>query len=108
MLMFPTTCFLIRQVVSEREKYQQSASSDSAVSAVLKFHVNDKFVLSPTDANYLLSIEIQMPIENVLVQVGTDVLISGYFIARLVFFTQVHITFQRTSYQSHIYHVLAV
>ncbi|XP_063692711.1 Bardet-Biedl syndrome 7 protein homolog [Bolinopsis microptera] len=59
---------LKRQVLAEREKYQKSAGSDSAISAVVKFHVNDKFTLNPVDANYLLSIEIQMPIENVLLQ----------------------------------------
>lgn len=59
---------LKKQVMTEREKYQKSAGSDSAISAVVKFHVNDKFVLNPIDANYLLSIEIQMPIENVLLQ----------------------------------------
>lgn len=32
--------------------------------------MNDKFVLNPTDASYSLSIEIQMPIENVLLQVS--------------------------------------
>ena len=59
---------LKKQVLGEREKYQKSAGSDSAISAVVKFHVNDKFILNPSDANYLLSIEIQMPIENVLLQ----------------------------------------
>ena len=56
---------------SEREKYQQSAYSKTAVSAIPLFDINDKFVLNREDASYTLSLELQMPIDNVLLQVGT-------------------------------------
>ena len=55
--------------MDEREKYQQSAYSDKAVSAVPCFNIKDKFVLNREDASYTLSLELQMPIDNVLLQV---------------------------------------
>ena len=60
---------LQQKVVSEREKYQQTAQSNIAISAVPSFHINDKFVLNREDASYTLSLELQMPIDNVLLQV---------------------------------------
>ena len=62
---------LQNKVSSEREKYQQSAYSKTAVSAIPLFDINDKFVLNREDASYTLSLELQMPIDNVLLQVGT-------------------------------------
>ena len=72
---------LKQQVMIEREKYQKSANSDTAISAVIKFHVNDKFILNATDANYLLSIEIQSPIENVLLQVCLSLNVNAKILA---------------------------
>ncbi|VDI19213.1 BBSome complex member BBS7-like isoform X4 [Mytilus edulis] len=56
------------KVSSEREKYQQSAGSKTAISAVSGFNINDKFVLNREDASYTLSLELQLPIDNVLLQ----------------------------------------
>jgi hypothetical protein len=56
-------------VVGERERYQQTAQSKTAISAVPSFSINDKFVLNREDASYTLSVELQMPIDNVLLQV---------------------------------------
>ncbi|XP_041358571.1 Bardet-Biedl syndrome 7 protein homolog isoform X2 [Gigantopelta aegis] len=59
---------LQKKVVDEREKYQQSAFSNNAVSAVPCFNIKDKFVLNREDASYTMSLELQMPIDNVLLQ----------------------------------------
>ncbi|XP_076467410.1 BBSome complex member BBS7-like [Babylonia areolata] len=56
------------KVSTEREKYQQSAYSKSAVSAIPLFSINEKFVLNREDASYTLSLELQTPIDNVLLQ----------------------------------------
>ncbi|XP_061189104.1 Bardet-Biedl syndrome 7 protein homolog isoform X3 [Saccostrea echinata] len=59
---------LTQKVISEREKYQQTATSKTAISAVPQFDINDKFVLNREDASYTLSLELQLPIDNVLLQ----------------------------------------
>lgn len=59
---------LQQKVVTEREKYQQTATSKTAISAVPHFDINDKFVLNREDASYTLSLELQLPIDNVLLQ----------------------------------------
>ncbi|KAL3880310.1 hypothetical protein ACJMK2_032558 [Sinanodonta woodiana] len=59
---------LQQKVTEEREKYQQSATSNIAISAVPGFNINDKFVLNREDASYTLSLELQTPIDNVLLQ----------------------------------------
>lgn len=56
-------------MITEREKYQQTATSKTAISAVPHFDINDKFVLNQEDASYTLSLELQLPIDNVLLQV---------------------------------------
>ncbi|XP_030047637.1 BBSome complex member BBS7 [Microcaecilia unicolor] len=56
------------KVLQEREKYQQSAQSSTAVSAVPVFSVNEKFTLNRDDASYSLILEVQTAIDNVLVQ----------------------------------------
>ena len=60
---------LQQKVNLEREKYQMLAQSDTAVSAVPKFSLNDKFSLSRDDASYTLSIEVESAIDTVLLQV---------------------------------------
>lgn len=68
--------------MTEREKYQQTAQSNTAISAVPSFHINDKFVLNKEDASYTLSLELQMPIDNVLLQVyifSQDNIISSFW-----------------------------
>ena len=57
-------------MVNERERYQVTAQTKNAISAVPHFSVNDKFVLNREDASYMLSMEVQMAIDNVLLQVG--------------------------------------
>eukprot|EP00794_Sanderia_malayensis_P007541 gene7541-8378_t len=59
---------LQQKVMMEREKYQYSSQSESAISAVPQFSMNDRFTLSRDDASYTLSIEVQMPIDTVLLQ----------------------------------------
>ena len=61
---------LQKKVVNERERYQVTAQTKNAISAVPHFSVNDKFVLNREDASYMLSLEVQMAIDNVLLQVG--------------------------------------
>ena len=61
---------LQKKVVGERERYQVTAQHKNAISAVPHFNVNDKFVLSREDASYMLSLEVQMAIDNVLLQVN--------------------------------------
>ncbi|MGH0183113.1 UNVERIFIED_CONTAM: hypothetical protein FKN15_024259 [Acipenser sinensis] len=56
------------KVVQEREKYQQSAQSSTAISSVPVFSVNDKFTLCRDDASYSLTLEVQTAIDNVLLQ----------------------------------------
>ncbi|NXS45280.1 BBS7 protein, partial [Balaeniceps rex] len=59
-------------VLQEREKYQQSSQSSTAVSSVPAFSVNDKFMLNKDDASYSLILEVQTAIDNVLVQVSVN------------------------------------
>lgn len=59
---------LQQKVLQEREKYQLTAHSMSALSAIPQFAINDKFALNRDDASYTLSIEVQIPIDNVLLQ----------------------------------------
>ncbi|KAK1175356.1 hypothetical protein AOXY_G3052 [Acipenser oxyrinchus oxyrinchus] len=56
------------KVLQEREKYQQSAQSSTAISSVPVFSVNDKFTLCRDDASYSLTLEVQTAIDNVLLQ----------------------------------------
>ena len=60
---------LQKRVVYERDQYQASAQNSNRISAIPKFSINDKFMLSREDGCYLLSIEVQMAIDNVLIQV---------------------------------------
>lgn len=61
---------LQKQVISERENYQSVGMSSSAISAVPGFNINDRFVLNREDASYSLGLEVQMPIDHVLIQVS--------------------------------------
>ncbi|XP_033015685.1 Bardet-Biedl syndrome 7 protein isoform X2 [Lacerta agilis] len=56
------------KVLHEREKYQQSSQSSTAVSAVPTFSINDKFTLNRDDASYSLVLEVQAAIDTVLLQ----------------------------------------
>ncbi|XP_065058986.1 Bardet-Biedl syndrome 7 protein homolog [Rhopilema esculentum] len=59
---------LQQKVLMERERYQVLSQSDTAVSAVPNFSLNDKFSLSRDDASYTLSIEVETAIDTVLLQ----------------------------------------
>ncbi|KAJ3587558.1 hypothetical protein NHX12_011155 [Muraenolepis orangiensis] len=56
------------RVLQGRERYQQTAQSSTAVSAVPVFSINDKFTLCQDDASYSLTLEVQTPIDNLLLQ----------------------------------------
>ncbi|KAM4808655.1 BBSome complex member BBS7 isoform 1-T3 [Rhinophrynus dorsalis] len=56
------------KVLQERDRYQHSSQSSTAVSAVPVFSINDKFTLNRDDASYSLILEVQMAIDNVLMQ----------------------------------------
>nr|XP_020637128.1 Bardet-Biedl syndrome 7 protein isoform X4 [Pogona vitticeps] len=56
------------KVLQEREKYQQSSFSSTAVLAVPTFSINDKFTLNRDDASYSLVLEVQAAIDTVLLQ----------------------------------------
>ena len=60
---------LQKQVLVERDNYQAQAQTSTGISAVPGFHINDKFVLNRDDASYSLSLEVQMSIDHVLIQV---------------------------------------
>ncbi|XP_040570762.1 BBSome complex member BBS7 [Lepeophtheirus salmonis] len=64
---------LQNKVNVERDKYQKFAqastqSNNDAISAIPSLKVNDHLVLSQADASYVLSLEIQTSIDNVLLQ----------------------------------------
>ncbi|KAK7070006.1 Bardet-Biedl syndrome 7 protein, partial [Halocaridina rubra] len=60
---------LQERVLRERDQYQAATqSSFPGVSAVPFFSVNDKMTLNRSDASYLLSLEVQTAVDNVLLQ----------------------------------------
>ena len=60
---------LNKRLDEERNRYQVTSQDDSAISAMPHFSINDKFVLNQEDASYTLSLEVQSPIDYVLLQV---------------------------------------
>ena len=64
---------LQQTVTVERQKYQESAQSVTAVSTIPSFNINDRFILNHDDASYNLSIEVQMPIDIILLQSNVPV-----------------------------------
>ncbi|XP_022700075.1 Bardet-Biedl syndrome 7 protein homolog isoform X2 [Varroa jacobsoni] len=62
---------LQRKVVRAKESYRalgQQPQPERSVSAVPALSVNDSFVLNHADASYILSIELQVPLEFLLLQ----------------------------------------
>lgn len=60
-----------RKVVRAKESYRalgQQPQPERSVSAVPALSVNDSFVLNHADASYILSIELQVPLEFLLLQ----------------------------------------
>ena len=52
-----------------RERYQEAIKTDTrALSTIREFRVNDRFELNRDDATYNLTIESEIPIDNVLLQ----------------------------------------
>uniref|UniRef100_H2Y5K2 Bardet-Biedl syndrome 7 protein homolog n=1 Tax=Ciona savignyi TaxID=51511 RepID=H2Y5K2_CIOSA len=64
---------LQQQVENERTKHMQRTSKAVAANSnemthAPTFHVNDRFVLSPSDSSYKLSIEVQTAIDHIVLQ----------------------------------------
>ncbi|XP_035704623.1 Bardet-Biedl syndrome 7 protein homolog [Folsomia candida] len=60
---------LQERVIQERDKYQTATqTASSGFSVVPFFKVNDKMVLNREDASYLLTIEVESPIDTILIQ----------------------------------------
>ncbi|CAI9732051.1 Bardet-Biedl syndrome 7 protein homolog isoform X1 [Octopus vulgaris] len=57
-----------KTVSKQREKYQHNVNTKVYMASLRSFHVNTSFVLNKDDASYQLSIELQIPIENILIQ----------------------------------------
>ena len=58
---------LQQAVTKEREKYQAQAQSTlGGMSAIPKISIKDKMTLNQTDASYILSLECQTAIDNIL------------------------------------------
>lgn len=62
-----------KNVLQQREKFQNSGLDKCSVSSINNFHMNTRFVLNGDEACYLLSVELQSPIDNILIQ--SDVVI---------------------------------
>ena len=56
------------QVLKMRDTYQSTLNSEKTLSQLKMFQINDKFELNRDDASYTLSIEAEVPIDNVLLQ----------------------------------------
>lgn len=75
-------CLILRQeleeihknVLQQREKFQNSGLDKCSVSSINNFHMNTRFVLNGDEACYLLSVELQSPIDNILIQVKRYIL----------------------------------
>lgn len=61
------------KISAAKERYQHTVftakDSSKTISALPQFPVNDKFVLNQDEAWYTLSIELQVPIDVILLQV---------------------------------------
>ena len=64
------------RVSQAKERYQDTVysakDSRETLSALPQFPVNDKFVLNQDEAWYTLSIELQVPIDTVMLQVSGE------------------------------------
>jgi Bardet-Biedl syndrome 7 protein len=59
---------LQNNVLKMRETYQQTLNNSKTLSQLKMFQINEKFELNRDDASYTLSIEAEVPIDNVLLQ----------------------------------------
>ena len=55
-------------VLKSRDTYQQTLNNSKTLSQLKMFQINEKFELNRDDASYTLSIEAEVPIDNVLLQ----------------------------------------
>ena len=55
-------------VLKMRDTYQQTLNNSKTLSQLKMFQINEKFELNRDDASYTLSIEAEVPIDNVLLQ----------------------------------------
>lgn len=51
-----------------RETYHSTLNNTNTLSQLKAFQINDRFELNRDDASYVLSLESEMPIDNVLLQ----------------------------------------
>ena len=51
-----------------RETYQATLTNNDTLSQLKSFQINEKFELNRDDASYMLTIEADVPIDNVLLQ----------------------------------------
>uniref|UniRef100_A0A915IC27 Bardet-Biedl syndrome 7 n=1 Tax=Romanomermis culicivorax TaxID=13658 RepID=A0A915IC27_ROMCU len=56
------------KVNSERDCYQKNIQKQNSLSAIPLFPINDNFTLNKEDASYTLTIELQSPVDYVLLQ----------------------------------------
>jgi Bardet-Biedl syndrome 7 protein len=54
--------------LQSRETYQGTLTNSKVLSTLKAFQINDKFELNKDDASYTLSLESEVPIDNVLLQ----------------------------------------
>jgi Bardet-Biedl syndrome 7 protein len=59
---------LQNDVLKSRDTYQQTLNNSKTLSQLKMFQINEKFELNRDDASYTLSIEAEVPIDNVLLQ----------------------------------------
>ena len=60
---------LEKKVVEERERYRNEVKKPGQMSVVPAISINERFTFNPKEADYLLTIETQTPIEYILLQV---------------------------------------
>jgi Bardet-Biedl syndrome 7 protein len=51
-----------------RDVYQSTLNNSKVLSQLKTFNINEKFELNRDDASYVLSLESEVPIDNVLLQ----------------------------------------
>ena len=56
------------QVLKMRETYHSTLGNTKTLSQLRAFQINDRFELNRDDASYILSLESEMPIDNILLQ----------------------------------------
>lgn len=85
---------LEKEVVKSKARYQETVCSakdvGNTISALPQFVIRDNFVLNQDQAWYTLSIEIQSPIDTVMLQVRTP---ANHFIEAFLTTFELYLTF---------------